>query len=185
MYRRATDWIECHPKATLSYEDTLQAMRDFQGTEGRRVKQFHSDNFRSIAKAAKTMRWTAPTSTPGIPQTNGLAERKVRQVKEGGRTNLLQAGLDYSWWPYAVTHHCFARNIGMHEGDSAYNKRHGKGHCKAKLIPFGALVNYLPTPRPTDKKRAFESKTNRGLLVGYFTQPGGKWSGDYLVVDFA
>ena len=31
MFDRATQWIECHPKATLSYEDTLKAMRDFSG----------------------------------------------------------------------------------------------------------------------------------------------------------
>ena len=124
MFDRATGWIECHPKATLSYEDTLQAMRDFQGTEGRKVKQFYSDNFKSIQKAAKKMGWTAPTSTPGVPQTNGLAERKVRQVKEGGRTNLAQSGLSYAWWPYAVTHHCFARNTALCDGDSAFHKRH-------------------------------------------------------------
>ena len=106
LYDRATGWVECFPKATLSYNDTLKAMRDFQGTTGPKVQQFHSDNFPSIAKAAKTMRWTAPTSTPGIPQTNGLAERKVRQVKEGGRTNLVQSGLDNAWWPYAVAHRC-------------------------------------------------------------------------------
>ena len=81
MYDRATQWIECHPKATLSYEDTLQAMRNFQGTYGRKVRRFYADNFASIAKAAKTMHWTAPTSTPGVPQTNGLAERKIRQVR--------------------------------------------------------------------------------------------------------
>ena len=55
MFDRATEWIECHPKATLSYEDTLQAMRDFQGTEGRKVELFYADNFPSIAKAEKAM----------------------------------------------------------------------------------------------------------------------------------
>merc|ERR1712026_586488 len=122
-------------------------MLDFQGTEGRKVKQFYSDNFSSLADAAKKMHWAAPTSTPGVPQTNGLAERKIRQVKEGGRTNLIQSGLAYVWWPYAVKHHCFARNIAMFEGDSVYNRRHNTGHCKAQCIPFGALVEFLPTPR--------------------------------------
>ena len=69
-------------------------------------------------------------------------------------------------------------------GDWAYNKWHEDGHCKAKRIPFGALVDYLPTPRPGEKKEAFEPKTNRGLLVGYFVWPGDMWSGNYLVADF-
>ena len=51
-------------------------------------------------------------------------------------------------------------------------------------MPFGALVEYLPTPRPDTKKGAFKAKTSQGTLVGYFVQPGGKWSGDYLVADF-
>ena len=84
-----------------------------------------------------------------------------------------------------MTHHCFARNVGMNQGESAYHKRHQAGHCTAKLVPFGALVEYLPTPRPDTKKSAFEAKTSHGLLVGYFVQPGGKWSGDYLVADFS
>ena len=110
LYGRATQWMDVYPRATLSHADTLYAMREFEGKQGRRVKTFHTGNFPSILKAAKEMKWTVPTSTPGCPQTNGLAERRVRTAKEGGRTNLLQSGLDSTWWTYAITHHCFARN---------------------------------------------------------------------------
>ena len=63
------------------------------------------------------MGWVNPHSTPGVQQFNGLAERMVRRVKEGGRANLLQSGLPYGWWPWALAHHCAARNMQMIDGD--------------------------------------------------------------------
>ena len=92
------------------------------------------------------MGWVNPHATPGVPKSNGLAERMVRRVKDGGRSNLIQSGLPYEWWPWAVTHHCAARNIQVVNGDSVYNKRHLQGHCRAYEVPFGAMVYYAPTP---------------------------------------
>ena len=80
-----------------------------------------------------------------------------------------------------------SRNTGLTEGDSAYNKRHyGAGHCKAKRIPFGCFVDYLPTPSAKEKVRLKEldNRTRHGMLVGFQSQPGGRWSGDYFVVDW-
>jgi len=183
VFDRATDWTEVYPKATKSYEDTREALQHFAGTASR-VKSLYADNAPELRKAAKKLGWGFPSATPGQPQTNGLAERMVRRVKEGGRANLLQSGLAPTWWPYACAHHCFARNVKLAEGDSAYNKRHGGGHCKALQMPFGLCIDYLPVAAPQDKAPTFEAKTRVGLVVGFHVQPGGKWSGDYLVVDF-
>ena len=38
------------------------------------------------------------TSTPHRSETNGIAERAVRRVKEGTSAVLLQSGLDEKWW---------------------------------------------------------------------------------------
>ena len=62
-------------------------------------------------------------------------------------------------------------------GDSAYNKRHGKGHCKGKIVPFGALVDIMP--QPDHKRDVFDNKTIKALFLGYHEHPGGVWSGDY------
>ena len=50
-------------------------------------------------------------------------------------------------------------------------------------IPFGQLVDFMPTPT-TAKQPSFVPRTIPGILVGYFVQPGGRWSGDYLVAEF-
>ena len=110
----------------------------------------------------------------------------MRRVKQGTKINLSQSGLHKSWWPYTGRHYTFARRSNMVDGDSTYNKRHAQGHCKAKRIMFGQLVDYLPTPSPKETKRSkdFVNRTRTGLFVGYHIQPGCLWSGDYLVVDW-
>ena len=37
-------------------------------------------------------------STPGMPQTNGIAEGCVKRVVYGARTLLVSAGLPHPWW---------------------------------------------------------------------------------------
>ena len=118
------------------------------------------------------MGWYNPSSTPGDAASNGLAERMVRRVKEGGRTCLIQSGLPYTWWPYAVQHFCAARNIQVVEGESVYNRRHKNGHCRALEVPFGAMVIYAPTKKP-GKNPAFAPKNLYGLFLGYDFHPGG------------
>jgi len=116
---RATDWTEVYPIATKSYEDTRNALQHFAGTASP-VKSLYADNAPELRKAAKKFGWGCPSATPGQPQTNGLAERMVRRVKEGVRANIPQSGLCRTWWSYACAHRCFARTIKVVDGDSRY-----------------------------------------------------------------
>ena len=180
LYDRGTKWLDCCPKATKSAEDTKAAMQFFAGTD--EIKSFYSDNAHELEKAAKELGWMRASSTPGVPQTNGLAERMVRKTKEMSRANIVQGGQHASWWEYAAPCGCFTRNTaGGHK--SPYYLRHGveSNHLN---IPYGAQVDFMPTPNPNKTPAPFESKTKVGILVGYHQQPGGKWSGDYLVAEF-
>ena len=51
-----------------------------------------------------------PTSTPACPETNGLAEAAVKDVKNGTRANLIQSGLHPTWWERSSTCYCFHEN---------------------------------------------------------------------------
>ena len=73
----------------------------------------------------------------------------------------------------------------MSESDklSPFQKRFG-ADFKGKIIPFGAYITHMPS---SDKKLAelskYGSKQLPAIFIGYHLHAGGRWSGDYLVVD--
>ena len=51
------------------------------------------------------------TSTPHRSETNGIAERAVRRVKEGTSAVLLRSGLNESWWADSMECYTYLRNV--------------------------------------------------------------------------
>ena len=134
--------------------------------------------------AARASHWRLSTATPGMPQTNGVAENCVRRTKEGGGCGIVQSGFNpRTFWPEAGEHYFFSTNIAIIDGDSSYNKRHTQGHLKGDCMPIGALVDFMP--QPDTMVVSMGAKTIPGVFVGYHIQPGGLWNGDYLVADLA
>ncbi len=181
MYDRATNWLQCYPKGSKNKIEVTDAYNNWT-KPGEKVKSYYCDNGGELIGATKDLSWRCGTSTPGMPQTNGLAERNVGKVKEVCCAALYQAGLIRSWWTYAVQFYCFAHNIAETDGNSAYSRRHKSGRFAGLRIPFGALVDFMP--QPDHKVGAFANKTIQGIFLGYHLLPGGVWSGDYLVADF-
>ena len=56
-------------------------------------KSIYTDNSLEFGKACEDLSWHHCTSTPHRSETNGIAERAVRRVKEGTSAVLLQSGL--------------------------------------------------------------------------------------------
>ena len=54
---------------------------------------------------------------------------------------------------------------------------------KGKLIPFGALVDFVPQKDVRDKQPKFDPDTVPGVFLGYILRPGGAWKGDFRVAD--
>ena len=69
------------------------------------------------------------------------------------------------------------------DGDSAYNRRHKKGHFKGELLMFGCAVGYMPTPQQSAKEPLYQPTAKRGIFVGYYVHPGGIWKKEYQVID--
>ena len=65
-------------------------------------KVIFTDSSLEFGKACEDISWNHSTSTPHRTQTNGIAERAVRRVKEGTSAVLLQSGLNESWWADSV-----------------------------------------------------------------------------------
>ena len=182
---RATGYIECYPLGTKSSSDTWDAFNEFLGPAGY-IRSLYTDDSPELIKTAKDMKVPLAKAIPGRPSTNGVAERAVRSVVEGARTILEHAGLPARFWKYAVRHWCFSRNVSLRSGESSWNLRFGQGHFKGPKLPFGCLVDFMPTPEYSKKATVlpkFGPKAIPGVFLGYFLQPGGRHRGDYLVAE--
>jgi len=145
----------------------------------------YTDNSKEFEKAMEDLQVPHDTSTPYRPQTNGVADRAVRRVKEGTSAALVQSGWDECWWDYAMHRYCMLRNIvdTLANGHTAYHNRFGIDF-PGPLIPFGAEIRYKPSS-PGDKEMVHElgDKMLPGIFMGYDQQAGGGWSGDLLLAN--
>ena len=71
----ATQWIQSYPCRTKCLQKFLEPTR--------KPKVIHTDNSLEFGKACKDLCWNHCTFTPHRSETNGIAERAVRRVKEG------------------------------------------------------------------------------------------------------
>jgi hypothetical protein len=149
------------------------------------VEDFYSDNSGELIAVAQELGWRHSTSTPGLPQSNGRAERSVRTVLEGTRSLLLASGLPRKWWSRASKAFCVAFNATNtnENGKTPWELRFGQ-QCPIQLIPFGSMIWYLPaTEKATTGENKFGPNAKPGIFMGYFMNPGSAWSRDYLVID--
>ena len=82
---------------TKTSQETQGSLQKFLEPE-RKPKVIYTDNSLEFGKACEDLSWNHCTSTPHRSDTNGIAERAVRRVKEGTSVVLLQSGLNESWW---------------------------------------------------------------------------------------
>ena len=67
-------------------------------------------------------------------ETNGIAERAVRSIKEGTSAVLLQSGLDEKWWVDFMECSCSLRNVQdlLADGKTPCESRFGEPFKKAQ-----------------------------------------------------
>ena len=108
----------------------------------RKPKVIYADNSLEFGKACEDLSWNHCTSTPHRSETNGMAERAVRRVKEGTSAVLLQSGLNENWWADSMKCYTYLRNVTekLSDGKTPCERRFGP--FKGPIIPFGSLVEY-------------------------------------------
>ena len=97
MQDLATQWIQSYPCKTKTSQETQRSLHKFLEPD-RKPKVIYTDNSLEFGKACEDLSWNHCTSTPHRSETNGIAKRAVRRVKEGTSAVLLQSGLDENWW---------------------------------------------------------------------------------------
>ena len=81
-----TQWIQAYPCKTKISQETQRSLQKFLEPD-RIPKVIYTDNSLEFGKVVEDLTWNHCTSTPHRSETNGIAERAVRRVKEG--TSLL------------------------------------------------------------------------------------------------
>ena len=149
----AVDGHNLAPCKTKTSQETQRSLQKFL-EPSRKPKVIYTDISLEFGKACEDLSWNHCTSTPHRSETNGIAERTVRRVKEGTSAVLLQSGLDENWW------------------------------ADGPIIPFGSWVEYHPiSAKDQSRIHQFGRKVLPGLFLGYALYARGIWKGDVLIAD--
>ena len=131
--------IRVRPKTSQETQRSLQKFleRDWK------PKVVYTDNSFEFGKACEDLSWNHCTPTPHRSETNRIAERAVRRVKEGTSAVLLQSGLNENRWADSMECFSYLRNVTdlLSDGKTPYEIRFGQPF-QGPIIPFGSLVEY-------------------------------------------
>ena len=115
-----------------------------------------------FGRACEDLSWNHRPSTPDRSETNGIAERAIRRVKEG--TSAVFATVRTWWNAIAI---CETSKTSWPTG-----RRHMKDDFwepfKGPIIPFGAMVEYHPiSPKDQARIHQFGKSVLPGIFLGY------------------
>ena len=155
---------------------SFNAIYQHAGTDN--IKYARIDDARELKKALKAHRIPFTTSAPYVHVNNGLAETYVRIALQGGRVNMEQCGAPPTFWPYAIIHYGFARNIQrvIEDALSPYEERFGENSFDGLRIPFFAYVHFMQLD-PIRKGKEIAKVSSAlvpGVFLGWAQNPGGQ-----------
>ena len=180
----ATQWIQSYPCKTKTFQETQRSLQKFLEPD-RKPKVIYTNNSLEFGKACEDLSWNHCTSTPHRSETNGIAERAVRRVKEGTSAVLLQSGLNENCLADSMECYTYLRNVQdlSSDGRTPYERRFGKPF-EGPIILFGSLVEYYPiSAKAQSRIHQFGKKVLPGLFLGYALHLEGIWKGYILVAD--
>ena len=102
LYDVGAEWLYTLPSGDREAGSVGVGMGDFEGPK-HLVEFSYSDDAPEHTRAAADLGWKCHgASTPGRPDTNGLAESKVDLDVARSSALLLQAGMEPHWSPFAT-----------------------------------------------------------------------------------
>ena len=129
------------PCKTETSQETEKSLRKFLEPTWK-PKVMYTCNSLEFGKSCEQLSCNHCTTTPHRSETNVIAERAVRRMKEGTSAVLLQFGLGNERWADSVECYCYLRNIQdlLSDGKTPYERRFGMSFNRP-VIPFGARSN--------------------------------------------
>ena len=122
----ASQWIQSCPCKAKTSQETERSLRKF------------------LELSEKPQVTYTRTSTRHRSETNGIAERAVRRIKEGTSAVLLQSGTDEKWTDYMECY-CYLRNVQDLLADGQHLvKEVSDKPFQGPVVPFGAMFEYHP-----------------------------------------
>ena len=155
-----TQWIQAYPCKNKNFPGNTKGACKSSWNRSGSLKSFTLTIPWNSGKACEDLSWNHCTSTPHRSETNGIAERAVRRVKEGTSAVLLQSGLNESWWADSMECYTNLRNVTdlLSDGKTPYERRCGQPF-KGPIIPFGSLVEYQPITAKGQSRIHLERKS--------------------------
>ena len=150
----------------------------------RKPKLIFTDNALEFGKSYEDLSWNHGTSTPHRSETNGIAERAVRRMKEGTSAMLLQSGLDENWCAGSMESYCFLRNIQgrLSDGKTPHERRFGQPwRTNHSIWFFGRISSNIQEDQSWI--RQLGKKALPRIFLGYVLYARGIWKGDIMVAD--
>ena len=136
----ATQWIQSYPCKTKTSQETRRSLQVFLEPE-RNLEVIYADKSLEFGKACEDLSWNHCTSTPHRSETNGIAVRAVRRVKEGTSAVFLQSGQNENWCADSMECYTYLRNVTDLLSDGKTRMRDVLGnHLKDRLFH---LIHWL------------------------------------------
>ena len=184
---RYTAWIGAYLSPTRTTHAIVNTLQDLIGRR-ETCNLLYFDNAKQYIAATKHANNRHDTRMAKTPASNGVAERAVRRFLKGTSSVLLGSGLQHCYWAEAAPYCAFIRNVTADVRDKKKTAchLHHNGKFGGHIIPFDALVKYLPTSKRDILERG-KSNANMipGICLGDNVGIGGCWIEVRHVMDAA
>ena len=163
-----TQYCYAYPSDSKSTDEIIKGFNHFLKSTNT-VGVVYTDNSPEFCAAIKEYGVAHQTSV----EYKSVVEREARTILEGARSNLVQANIDISMWPYAVKHHCMAINLTQQlSGDRCPWDLRNKKDFTGKIIPFGCLVYFWGDRKCPD---SISWKMSHSSSPGFLRIPHSEW----------
>ncbi|CAM9887930.1 unnamed protein product [Choristocarpus tenellus] len=156
-------------EATAAYIDQMTR-------EGIPVKCISGDGAGELGRSVKFQRTLANNGTrwrkcpPRTPQSNGIAERAIKQLMGAARSQLVKAGLGDEYWFFAITDAAFKTRGMPHEylgGETPCERLTGKSFNYDRLPAWGSECYVHQDKQQRGASANFHPYAKRGKIMGH------------------